>query len=253
MFKSDYFKRIILGGGNLLYSALFIGVVLIVITNKLTQAFKLSSTLGLLGQISASLVIIMIGNLEVSHISLGNHFALGYLTVPFTLLLLVSFTNVMNIEKVQNPSILLLPFVSLVFFSIAALFIGHPFVLITGICSSLTLMFILLYGYFTGKVFVGRTLTTSIGFIIAVLSISLIETSIVTIYIPLFTLALPFTLYYLIQDKITNVQSITVSFLTAILFGVLMYIVPFNTIWYFIAGLTSILVITQFSSKYRFI
>ncbi len=237
----------------MLYFALFIGVVLIVITNKLTHAFKLSSTLGLLGQISASLVILIFGHLEVSHIILGKHFELGYLAVPFTLILLVGFTNVINIEEVQCPSILLLPFVSFVFFSIAAFFIGHSFVLITGICSSLTLMFILLYGYFTGKVFVGRTLTTSIGFIIAVLSISLIETSIVTIYIPLFTLALPFTLYYLIQDKITKVQSITVSFLTAILFGLLMYIVPFNTIWYFIVGLTSILVITQFSRKYRFI
>lgn len=237
----------------MLYFALFIGVVLIVITNKLTHAFKLSSTLGLLGQISASLVILIFGHLEVSHIILGKHFELGYLAVPFTLILLVGFTNVINIEEVQCPSILLLPFVSFVFFSIAAFFIGHSFVLITGICSSLTLMFILLYGYFTGKVFVGRTLTTSIGFIIAVLSISLIETSIVTIYIPLFTLALPFTLYYLIQDNITKVQSITVSFLTAILFGLLMYIVPFNTIWYFIVGLTSILVITQFSRKYRFI
>ncbi|MDM5248142.1 UDP-N-acetylmuramyl pentapeptide phosphotransferase [Lysinibacillus sp. G4S2] len=237
----------------MLYLALFIGVVTIVISVKLTQAFKLSSIWGVLGQICASLVIIMVGKLEVSYISLGDYFELGYLTVPFTLLLLVGFTNVMNIEKVQNPSILLLPFVSLVFFSIAAFFIGHPFVLITGICSSLTLMFILLYGYYTGKVFVGRTLNTSIGFIIAVLSISLIETSIVTIYIPVFTLVLPFTLYYLIQDKITNVQSITVSFLTANLFGVLMYIVPFNTIWYFIVGLTSILVITQFSRKYRFI
>lgn len=237
----------------MLYLALFIGIVSIVIMDKLTQAFKLSSIWGVLGQISASLVIIMVGNLEVNHISLGNNFELGYLTVPFTLLLLVSFTNVMNIEKVQNPSILLLPFVSLVFISIAAFVIGHPFVLITGICSSLTLMFILLYGYFTGKAFMGRTLTTSIGFIIAVLSISLIKSSIVTIYIPLFTLALPFTLYYLIQDKITNVQSITVSFLTAILFGVFMYIVPFNIIWYLVVGLTSILVITQFSRKYRFI
>lgn len=99
----------------MLYFALFIGVVLIVIMNKLTHAFKSSSTLGLLGQISASLVIIMVGNLEVSYISLGKHFELGYLAVPFTLLLLVCFTNVMNIEKVQNPSILLLPFVSLVF------------------------------------------------------------------------------------------------------------------------------------------
>jgi len=139
-----------------------------------------------------------------------------------------------------------LPFVSLVCFSIAAFFIGHSFVLITGICVSLTLMFILLYGYFTGKVFVGRTLTTSKGFIIAVLSIALIKTSIVTIYIPIFTLALPFTLYYFIQDKLTSVHSITVSTLTAILFGVLMYIVPFYIMWYLVVGLTLILVITQF-------
>ncbi|MGN4123436.1 hypothetical protein ACMGD3_00065 [Lysinibacillus sphaericus] len=163
----------------MLFLALFIGIFLIIITTKLTQAFKLSSFWGLLGQISASLVIIIGGKLEVSHINLGNSIELGYLAIPFTLLFLVGFANVMNIEKVQNPSILLLPFVSLVCFSIAAFFIGHSFVLITGICSSLTIMFILLYGYFTGKVFVGRTLTTSIGFIIAVLSISLIDISIV--------------------------------------------------------------------------
>ncbi|MGE7834742.1 UDP-N-acetylmuramyl pentapeptide phosphotransferase [Viridibacillus arvi] len=237
----------------MLYLALFIGIVSIVITDKLTQAFKLSSIWGGLGQIFASLVVIMVGNLEVSHINLGNHIELGYLTIPLTLLFLVGFTNVMNTEKVQNPSILLLPFVSLVCFSILAFFMGHSFVLITGICASLTIMFILLYGYFSGKVFIGRTLTTSIGFIIAVLSISLIKTSIVTIYIPIFTLALPFTLYYLIQNKITSVQSITVSSLTAILFGVLMFIIPSNIIWYLVVGLTIILVITQSSRKYRFI
>lgn len=101
-----------MGGEYLLYLALFIGVISIVITDKLTRAFKLSSIWVVLGQISASLVIIMVGNLEVNQISLGNNFELGYLTVPFTLLLLVSFTNVMNVEKVQNSSILLLPFVS---------------------------------------------------------------------------------------------------------------------------------------------
>ncbi|KOS61336.1 UDP-N-acetylmuramyl pentapeptide phosphotransferase [Lysinibacillus agricola] len=237
----------------MLYLALLIGIVSIVITDKLTQAFKLSSIWGLIGQICASLVIIMVGKLEVSHINLGNHFELGYLTIPFTLLFLVGFTNVMNIEKTQNLSILLLPFVSLVCLSIAAFFIGYSFVLVMGICSSLTIMFILLYGYFTGKVFVGRTLTTSIGFIIAVLSIALIKTSIVTIYIPLFTLALPFTLYYFVKDKFTSIQSITVSTLTAILFGVLMFIVPFHIMWYLVVGLTIILVITQFSRKYRFI
>ncbi|MEG0385268.1 MAG: UDP-N-acetylmuramyl pentapeptide phosphotransferase [Solibacillus sp.] len=239
----------------MLYFALIIGIVSIIFTEKLTQAYKLSNIWGLIGQICASLVIIVVGQLEISYFNLiyGNYIELGYLTIPFTLLFLVGFTNVMNIEKVQNHSILLLPFVTFVCFSISAFFIGNSFVLITGICASLTIMFILLYGYLTGKVVVGRTLTTSIGFIIAVLSISLIKASIVTIYIPLFTLALPFTLYHFIQDKITNVRSITVSFLTAILFGVLLFIVSFNIIWYLVVGLTSILVITQFSRKYRFI
>ncbi|MFJ7981590.1 hypothetical protein ACIQ1D_15035 [Lysinibacillus xylanilyticus] len=135
----------------------------------------------------------------------------------------------------------------------AAFVIGHSFVLITGICASLTIMFILLYGYFSGKAFVGRTLATSIGFVIAVLSISLIKISIITIYIPIFTLAIPLTLYYFIKDKFTSIQLITVSTLTAILFGVLMFIVPFHIMWYLVVGLTIILVITQFSRKYRFI
>ncbi|MFC9538871.1 UDP-N-acetylmuramyl pentapeptide phosphotransferase [Lysinibacillus sp. NPDC056959] len=237
----------------MLYLAVLIGIISIVITDKLTQAFKLSSIWGPFGQICASLVIIMVGKLEVSYINLGNHFELGYLTIPFTLLFLVGFTNVMNIEKMQNPSILLLPFISLVCFSMSAFIIGHSFVLITGICASLTIMFILLYGYFSGNAFVGRTLTTSIGFVIAVLSISLIKISIITIYIPIFTLAIPFTLYYFIKDKFTSIQSIKVSTLTAILFGVLMFIVPFHLMWYLVVGLTIILIITQFSRKYRFI
>ncbi|MFD1927678.1 UDP-N-acetylmuramyl pentapeptide phosphotransferase [Sporosarcina siberiensis] len=239
----------------MLYLYLLISIVLVVITTKLSQAFKLSSIWGLLAQICASLIIIIGGKLEVSHINFtqGNYIELGYLTIPFTLLLLLGFTNVMNMEKVQNPSILLLPFISLVCLSIIAFIIGSPFVSLTGICASLTIMAILLYGYISGKVFVGRTLTTSIGFIIAVLSISLLNSSVVMIYIPIFTLALPFTLYYLTQDKTTSVQAITVSSLTAIFFGVLMFILPFNILWYLIVGLTIILVITQLSRNYRFI
>ncbi|ETT85229.1 UDP-N-acetylmuramyl pentapeptide phosphotransferase [Viridibacillus sp. FSL R5-0477] len=239
----------------MLYLALIMGLVLIVITTKLTQALKLSSIWMLLGQIGAALVIIIVGKLEISYFNLiyGNYIELGYLTIPFSLLFLVGFTNVMNMGKEQNPLILLFPCISLVCLSISAFIMGYSFVSITGICGILSIMFVLLYGYFSGKAFVGRTLSTSIGFIIAVLSICLFKTSIVTIYIPIFTLALPLTLYYLIQDKITSVQSITVSSLTAILFGVLMFIFPSNIIWYLIVGLTILLVITQSSRKYRFI
>lgn len=236
----------------MLYFALLIGIVLIVFTTKLAQ---ISSIWVLLGQISLSLVIITVGNLEITNINqiYGHQIELGYLAIPFTLLFLVGFTNVMNTKKVQNPSILLLPFISLICLSISAYIVGDSFVSITGICSSLMVLFILLYGYFTGKTFLGRTLTMSIGFIIGVLSISLIKISIVLIYIPIFTLALPFTLYYLIQYKITSVQAITISSLIAILFGVLIFIVSSNILWHFFVGITIILVITQFSSKYRFV
>lgn len=85
----------------MLYLPLLIGIALIAITTKLTQAFNLSSIWGLLAQFCASLVIIIGGKLEVSHIdfTLGNYFELGYLTIPFTLLFLLGFTNVMNVEK----------------------------------------------------------------------------------------------------------------------------------------------------------
>jgi UDP-GlcNAc:undecaprenyl-phosphate GlcNAc-1-phosphate transferase len=233
----------------LLYLSLFIGIVLIVMIPKLTQIFRLSRIWELLGQISASLVIIMVGKLDVSYFNLiyGNQIELGYLTIPFSLLFLISITNVMNMEKVQNHLILWLPCVSLVCLSILASIMGYSFVSITGICASVTIMLILLYGFYSGKVFVGRTLTTSIGFIIAVLSLAL-----KTVYIPIFTLALPFALYYFIQTKFTSVQSITISSLLAILFSVLMFVVPSNILWYFVVGFTVILVSTQFSRRYRF-
>lgn len=237
----------------MLYSALLLGIVFIVITDKLTQAFKLSGILVLLGQICAALAIILVGKLAVSHITIGNTFELGYLTIPFTLLFLVGFTNVMNLEKVHNPSILLLPIVSFVCLSMLAYIMGNLFVVIIGFCTCLVMMSILLYSYFSGKVIVGRTLTTIIGFIIAVLSLSLIKGSIVNIYIPIFTLALPFTLYYWMKDKFTSVHAITVSIVTAIVFSVIMFIVPFYMMWYFVVGLTIILVITQSSRKYRII
>lgn len=237
----------------MLYVALLIGIVVIIIADKLTQAFKLSSIWRLISLICASLVIIMVGSLEVNYINLSNHIELGYLAIPFTLLFLVGFTNVMNIERGQNPLILLLPLVSLVCFSLAAFFMGHSFVLTVAISTCLAIMLILLYSYFTGNLFIGHTLTTSIGFIIAVLSISLIKLFIVFIYIPIFTLALPFTLYYFIQNKFTNVQAITISTFTAVIFGVFIFIVPAHLLWYPVVGITIILVIMQSSRKFRII
>ncbi|MFP3919012.1 UDP-N-acetylmuramyl pentapeptide phosphotransferase [Lysinibacillus telephonicus] len=239
----------------MLYVALLIGIVLIVSTTKLTEAYKLSSNWELLGHIAAALVIIIVGKLEVSYINqiYGGNIELGYLTIPITLLFLVSFTNVMNIKKVQSSTLLLLSCISLICFSLSAYIIGISFVEIMGICASLIIILILIYGYFSGKMFAGRTLTNSIGFIIAVLSVSLIKMSIVMIYIPIFTLALPLTIYNFIQNKTTSGHSLASSSLIAILFGLLIFIAPSYILWYLIVGFTITLIIMQFSSKYRFI
>ena len=234
----------------MLYLSLLVGLILIVITTKFTKKLKLSSVWLLVGQISASLIMIMLGNLEISHI---NQIELGYLTIPFSLLFLVGFTNVMNIEKEQKSLILLLPCISLLCLSLSALIMGYLFVSITGICAIVTIMLVLLYGYILGKKNIGRIVTTSIGFVIAVLSLSLLKISFVMIYIPLFTLTLPLALFLLIQNKLTSIQSIIISSIVAILFSLIMFVIPFTILWYMVIGLSAILAISQFSRKHRFI
>lgn len=216
---------------------------------KLTEKLKLSSVWLLVGQISASLVIILLGNLEVSYITHVNQIELGYLTIPFALLFLVGFTNVLNTEKQQKPYILLLPCISLVCLSISGLIMGYSFVSIIGLSAVLTILLVLLLG----KGHMGRTFTTSIGFVIAVLSLLLLNISFVMIYIPIFTLTLPLALYLLIQNKITSRQSIIISSLVALFFSLIIFVMPFNTLWYLVVGGTVILALSQFFNKYRFI
>ncbi|MCM3721580.1 UDP-N-acetylmuramyl pentapeptide phosphotransferase [Solibacillus isronensis] len=231
----------------MLYFTLLIGLFLVIMTTKLTQKFKLSSIWLIVGQISASLIIILFGDLEVSYI---NQIELGFLAIPFSLLFLVGFTNVMNIEQEQQPLILLLPCISLLCLSTAALIMGNSFVSISGLFAVLTIM--LCRSVLGGKV-LGRPFTISLGFVIAVLSLSLLKFSFVTIYIPIFTLALPLAIYLFLQNKITSAQSMIISASVAVLFGLLMFVIPFNVVWYMVVGATVILAISQLSSKYRFI
>lgn len=231
----------------MLYFTLLIGLVIVVATTKLTQKFKLSSIWLIVGQMSASLIAILFGELEVSYI---NQIELGFLAIPFSLLFLVAFTNVMNLEKEQQPLIMLLPCISLLCLSIAALLMDYTFVSISGLFAVLTIM---LCHSILGKKILGRPFTTSIGFVIAVLSLFLFEISFITIYIPIFTLALPLAIYLMLQNKITSAQAMIISASVAVLFGLLMFVIPFNVVWYLIVGATVILAISQLSSKYRFI
>ena len=231
----------------MLYFTLLIGLVIVVATTKLTQKFKLSSIWLIVGQMSASLIAILFGELEVSYI---NQIELGFLAIPFSLLFLVAFTNVMNLEKEQQPLIMLLPCISLLCLSIAALLMDYTFVSISGLFAVLTIM---LCHSILGKKILGRPFTTSIGFVIAVLSLILFEISFITIYIPIFTLALPLAIYLMLQNKITSAQAMIISASVAVLFGLLMFVIPFNVVWYLIVGATVILAISQLSSKYRFI
>ena len=149
----------------MLYLYLLIAVGIIVSTTKLTQSLKRSNSWMLVGQISASLVIILVGTVDLEFFNLvyGGQIELGYLTIPVSLLFLLGFTNVMNEDEVQTPFILLLPCISAICLSILGFVVGDSFVFITGICTTLTVMFILLYSHFFGRKVVGRPLTTTVG------------------------------------------------------------------------------------------
>lgn len=233
--------------------SLIISLILIVITSKLILSHKLSSIYLLVSQIIASLIIIIFGNLKISFV---NQIGLGYLSIPVSLLFLLSITNIMNMEQKQKPLILSLPVITLVCLSILGLIMDRLFISVIGIGVVITIMLVLLKVYITGdKKTVGRTFTTFVGFVIAVLSLSLSSFNfyIISIYIPVFTLALPLALYLFIQKKLSSIQSIIICSLVAIIFGLIMFVIPFGIEWYLVIGLTVILIISQFFSKYRFI
>jgi len=158
----------------------------------------------------------------------------------------------MNVDEVQTPFILLLPCISVICLSVLGFVVGDSFVFITGICTSLSVMFILLYSHFSGKKVVGRTITTTVGFIIAVLSLTIPTSYFLFIYIPIFTLALPWVLYHSIQSIFKIERSIIISSVVAIVFSALLFVVPRDMLWNLVVLLTVILVISQFF-RFRFI
>lgn len=230
---------------------IIISASLIVITSILVQNFKLSNIWTLLGQILAALIVILIGSVKISFI---NHIELGYLTIPFTLLFIVCFTNTTNIEKSPDGLLTSLSIITLVTLSIIAFLQGDSFAATTGLLLIVSTLGFLLHSSISSKVDLGKTGTILLGFMIAILSLFLVKTSILAIYVPLFTLAVPIALYYyFIQYKFTNKQSTIICCTVAILLSIPVFLFSNLVLWYFIIGLTMIIVISQFSHKYRFI
>ncbi|MGE7623885.1 MraY family glycosyltransferase [Viridibacillus sp. NPDC096237] len=230
---------------------IIISASLIVITSILVQNFKLSNIWTLFGQILAALIVILIGSVEISFI---NHIELGYLTIPFTLLFIVCFTNTTNIEKSPDGLITSLSIITLVSLSIIAFIQGDSFAATTGLLLIVSTLGFLLYSSISSKVDIGNTGTILLGFMIAIISLFLVKTSILAIYVPLFTLAVPIGLYYyFIKYNFTNKQSTLICCTVAILLSIPVFLLSTSVLWCVIIVLTMIIVISQFFHKYRFI
>lgn len=229
---------------------IIISASLIVFTSILVQYFKLSSTWTLISQIIAALIVILVGGVEISFI---NQIELGYLTIPFTLLFIICFTNTTNNEKSPDGLITSLSIITLISLSIISFIQGDSFAATTGLLLIVSTLGFLLYGSISSKVDIGNTGTILLGFMIAILSLFLVKTDIVDIYVPLFTLAVPMALYYyFFQNKFTNKQSTYICCTVAILFSIPMFMLSASVMWCLIIILTVIIVISQFFYKYRF-
>lgn len=193
--------------------SILIGSFIIIITGIIDDINPLSAKVKLLGQLAATLVVTIHGNILLSNISaFGIYIDFGLLAYPITIIFILSFINCMNLIDGLDG---LAGGISSIFF----LTVGCIAVFKNQYGLDLMLCFILLgsclgflkYNSHPASIFMGDTGSMFLGFIISIIALlGFKNVTMTSIIIPFTILAIPFldTLFAIIRRYLKN-ESIT--------------------------------------------
>ena len=195
----------IFGKNTIQMNSILIGSFIIILTGMIDDIKPISAKAKLFGQIMASLVITIYGNILLNNVTiLGLNIEFGIFAYPITILFIVACTNIINlIDGLDGLS----SGVSSIFYlsTIIICFFQNRFweleLILALIMLGSTLGF-LIHNFHPAKIFAGDSGALFMGFIIAILSLLGFKTTAITsIFIPLMILAVPIldTLFAIIR------------------------------------------------------
>lgn len=194
--------------------AILLGSTIIVLTGILDDIFELSAKAKLIGQIAATLVVVLWGGVQVEFINLPfttDILEFGFLSIPITVLWIVGITNAINLIDGLDGLAAGVSSIAIITISIMAILIPNPFVVVIGGILLASTIGFLFYNFYPAKIFMGDTGAMFLGFMIAVLSLlGFKNVTFISFVIPLIILGVPISdTFYAILRRIVSKKPIS--------------------------------------------
>ncbi|PPA70274.1 glycosyltransferase family 4 protein [Jeotgalibacillus proteolyticus] len=192
---------------------IMIGALIIVLTGALDDRFQLSPKAKLIGQITAALIAIIWGGVQVEFINLpfGGRLEFGIFSIPLTLLWIVGITNAINLIDGLDGLAAGVSTIAIFTISGMAIIMGDAYVAIFGLILVASTLGFLFYNFHPAKIFMGDTGALFLGFMISVLALlGFKNITVISLIIPVLILGVPISdTFFAIVRRILHKQPIS--------------------------------------------
>lgn len=182
---------------------ILIGSFIIILTGIIDDLYDISARWKLLGQVSAALVVILVGvDIDFINLPFGGRIDFGIYTIPLTILWIVGITNAINLIDGLDGLAAGVSSIALITISGMAIIMGNVFVLSMGIIVLASTLGFLIYNFHPAKIFMGDTGAMFLGYMIAVLSLlGFKNVAVISFIVPIIILGVPIsdTLFAIIR------------------------------------------------------
>ena len=204
----------LLNPNNYVHFAILLGSLIIIITGAVDDVKEISPKVKLLGQILASFVVVVIGDVKVDFINLpfgGGQLDFGMLSIPITMVWIIGITNAINL--IDGLDGLAAGVSTIALFTIAgmAYMMGNPYVMVVALIAAVSTMGFLVYNFHPAKIFMGDTGALFLGFLISVLSLlGFKNVTFISLVIPVIILGVPISdTFFAIIRRLVNKQPLS--------------------------------------------
>lgn len=188
---------------------MLLGACIIVVVGILDDKYQLPAKIKLLGQIAAASVLVFFDiRIEWLNNPFGGYFYLHYLSIPFTIFWIVSFTNVVNLMDGLDGLAAGVSAIASVTIILVALQEGFSTVAILTAALAGAIIGFIRYNFNPASIFMGDTGSMFIGYTLAAISIfgAVKSAATIALVVPAIALGLPIldTAFAIIRRKLNG-------------------------------------------------
>jgi len=194
-------------------TAILIGALIIIVTGFLDDMFEITAKIKLAGQLTAALVVVIWGGLQIEVINVPFtelQVNFGYLSIPITIIWIIGITNAVNLIDGLDGLAAGVSTIALITITVMAMIMGNVFVAATAAILAASSFGFLFYNFHPAKIFMGDTGSLFLGFMISVLALlGFKNITVVSLLIPIIMLGVPISdTFFAIVRRIRTKQPI---------------------------------------------